>query len=36
LLSGAKELHDGAQLAAGRQKASSMLGGLRNWFGSNF
>ena len=25
-----------AQLAAGRQKASSMLGGLRNWFGSNF
>ena len=36
LLSGAKELHDGAQLAAGRQKASSMLGGLRNWFGTNF
>ena len=36
LLSGAKELHEGAQLAAGRQKASSMLGGLRNWFGSNF
>ena len=36
LLSGAKELHEGAQLAAGRQKASTMLGGLRNWFGSNF
>ncbi len=36
LLSGAKELHEGAQLAAGRQKASSMLGGLRNWFGRNF
>jgi len=36
LLSGAKELHEGAQLAAGRQKSGSMLGGLRNWFGSNF
>lgn len=36
LLSGAKELHEGAQLAAGRQKTSSMLDGLRNWFSRNF
>ena len=36
LLSGAKELHEGAQLSADRQKASSLLGGLRNWFGRNF
>jgi cell division protein FtsA len=36
LLSGAKELHDGAQLAAGRKKTSGLLGGLRNWFGRNF
>ena len=36
LLSGAKELHEGAQLSADRQKTSSLLGGLRNWFGRNF
>jgi cell division protein FtsA len=36
LLSGAKELQEGAQLAAGRQKTSSMLDGLRNWFSRNF
>ena len=37
LVSGAKELQEGAQLAVNRQsKAGNVLGGLRDWFGRNF
>ena len=37
LVSGAKELQEGAQLAVNRQtKTSNVLGGLRDWFGRNF
>ena len=37
LVSGAKELQEGAQLAVSRQsKAGNVLGGLRDWFGRNF
>jgi cell division protein FtsA len=37
LVSGAKELQEGAQLAVNRQsKAGNLLGGLRDWFGRNF
>ena len=37
LVSGAKELQEGAQLAVDRQsKAGNVLGGLRDWLGRNF
>jgi cell division protein FtsA len=37
LVSGAKDLQEGAQLAVNRQsKAGNVLGGLRDWFGRNF